>query len=128
MLKLGIDSEIVGRVEAYLCNRLQFVGISGAHSSHLSLASGVPRGSILVPILFLIYRNDIAMVFHPLVDVRLYADDCLLFCHVKSVSDQILLNDALRCIDNWLEKWDMKINFDKTVCMTVSNKKIPAPQ
>lgn len=79
----------------------------------------MPQGSVLGPLLFLIYVNDIAMVVPPFVDVRLYADDCLLFCHVKSVSDQMLLNDALRCIDNWCEKWDMKINFDKTVCMTI---------
>lgn len=125
MLILGIDPAIVRWVEAYLRNRLQFVEISGARSSLLRVSSGVPQGSVLGPLLFLIYVNDIATVVPPFVDVRLYADDCLLFCHVKSVSDQMLLNDALRCIDNWCEKWDMKINFDKTVCMTISNKKTP---
>lgn len=67
MLKLCIDSEIVRSVEDYLRNRLQFVGINGAHSSLLSVASGVLQGSILVPILFLIYMNDIALVVSPLV-------------------------------------------------------------
>lgn len=121
----NINLQIIKWIQAYLRNRQQFVEIDGECSSLLPVSSGVPQGSVLGPILFLLYINDIATDVHPDVEVRLFADDCLLFCRVKSTSDQNRLNDSLCQIYNWCEKWNMQINFDKSVCMTVTNKKSP---
>lgn len=121
----GVNLQIIRWIQAYLTNRQHFVEIAGEHSSFLPIPSGVPQGSVLGPILFLLYINDIASGVHPNIEVRLFADDCLLFTRVKTVSDQTCLNDALNIIHNWCAKWDMEINPKKSACMTVSNKKTP---
>lgn len=121
MRELGVAVEIIKWVTAYLHNREQFVEISGARSHTLPVMSGVPQGSVLGPILFLLYINDIAKAVDSSIEVRLFADDRVLFTCVKSTADRILLNDALCAVDEWCTKWDMKINLDKTTCVMVSN-------
>lgn len=99
--------------------------IADEYSASLPVTSGVPQGSVIGPVLFLLYINDIAKDVDPLIEVRLFADDCLLCCRVRSVHDQSLLNDALNVISNWCAAYDMEINFDKLVCMSVTAKKSP---
>lgn len=97
----GINPGNICCIQAYLQNRLQFVEIAGEHSCSLPVTSGVPQGSVLGPILFLLYVNDISDSVHPAFEVRLFADDCLLFCRVRSVRDQELLNDSLKVVHDW---------------------------
>lgn len=51
----------------------------------------------------------------------------MIFTGVKSVANHVLLNDALCSVDEWCEKWNMKISFNKTTCWSISNKKVPLP-
>jgi len=69
-------------IEAYLVGRSQFVRIEGAFPSTCSVISGVPQGSVLGPILFLIYINDISACVSQTVTTKLFADDtnCTVFC------------------------------------------------
>lgn len=69
--------------------------------------------------MFLLYVNDIANDLHPNIELRLFADDCLIYCRVKNVGDQVLLNVSLQRIYDWCVTWDMKINFDKSAYMTI---------
>lgn len=121
----GVNLQIIRWIQACLTNRQHFLEVAGERSSFLPISSGVPQGSVLGPILFLLYINDIASGVHPNIEVRLFADDCLLFTRVKTPSDQTCLNDSLNIIYNWCAQWDMEINFKKSACMTVSHKKTP---
>lgn len=75
-------------IQAYLQHRQQFVVIDGVCSSLLPVSSGVPQWSVLGPIFVLLYNNDITTDVHPMVEVRLFADRCLLICRIKSGADQ----------------------------------------
>lgn len=80
---------------------------------------------MLGPLLFLIYVNDIFEVVHNDVKIRLFADDCLIYCHILGPESQVLLNSTLVSVTNWCTRWDMKINCSKTVCATITLKKRP---
>lgn len=121
--QVGLPNFIVNWVSAYLSNRQQFVSIDDHYSNSLPVSSGVPQGSVLGPLLFLIYVNDIVkVVTHP-VQIRLFADDCVLFNVITCREDQLLLNLNLKNILDWCNQWDMKLNAQKTVFMRLTKKK-----
>lgn len=122
---LGLPSTIVNWIKSYLHSRVQFVDINGSHSDFLPVNSGVPQGSVLGPLLFLIYINDVVSCVKEGVEIRLFADDCLLSSTINSSNDQQILNDSLDAINNWCDLWDMKLNTEKTVFMRITNKKQP---
>ena len=99
--------------------------VADEYSASLPVTSGVPQGSVIGPLLFLLYINDIAANVDPQIEIRLFADDCLLFCRVKSAHEQSLLNESLNKIYDWCVAYDMEINFDKSVCMSVTTKQSP---
>ena len=68
-----------------LTNRTQRVVVDGTCSSPCSVTSGVPQGSVLDPVLFLIYTNDVTSNIHS--QLRLHADDYLLYCPINSPED-----------------------------------------
>lgn len=80
---INLPAYIVNWVAAYLCNRKQFVSIGSYFSNELSVMSGVPQLSVLGPLLFLIYINDIVNEICPPIQIRLFADDCI--CLTKFV-------------------------------------------
>lgn len=119
--KLG-DGPVTRWISNYLSGRQQFVQCSDHVSDTLNVTSGVPQGSVLAPILFLLFINDLAVNINA--NIRLFADDCILYKQVKSCCDQIELNDALNDVVRWCSKWQMVINSDKTVAMQVTKKEI----
>lgn len=114
------NNKLLAWIKSYLTNRRQFVTLNSASSDKVPVDSGVPQGSVLGPLLFLLYINDI--VDQISVGIRLYADDCVLYEKISSVDDQIRLNDAFKSIVTWCNDWQMEINFDKTVFMRISLK------
>lgn len=78
----GLPSFTINWIKQYLSNRTQFADVDGYSPKRLPVTSGVPQGSILGPILFLMYVNDITTAVCPDVQIRLFADDCLIFKQV----------------------------------------------
>lgn len=94
---------------------MQFVDVGECVSDALSVSSGVPRGSVLGPLLFFIYVNDLTEVVSGPVSLKLFADDCVLFMNVRSASDQAVLEEAIDSVEQWCKDWDMEINSQKSL-------------
>lgn len=93
----------------------------GTHLS--SVVSGVPQGSVLGPLLFIIYLNDLQ--FDCPVRFRFFADDCVVYLPIDSVNDQKVLNKYLTAVSNWCADWNMSLNTTKCRQMTITHKKFP---
>lgn len=109
-------------LKSYLAHRCQFVSINDLVSDKKNIISGVPQGSILGPLLFTLYINDIVHI-SPEVKFIIYADDTSIF--VTSSSDVILsnkANDVLQKLDNWTSNNKLKINATKTKAVVFHSK------
>ena len=97
----------------YLSNRKQRVVLNGLYSVFSAVETGVPQGSVLGPLLFLIYINDLER--NNKSNIKFFADDTMLFSIVKdttmSASD---LNHDLNIIFQWTHQWKMEFNPDPT--------------
>ena len=84
---------------------------------------GVPQGTVLGPLLFLLYINDLPSVVSS--KVRLFADDCLIYRNIKNKEDQIALQKDLNLLENWGNTWGMRFNAAKCNIMRVSRTRDP---
>ena len=89
-------------------NRTQSVVLDGEESDSVPVTSGVPQGSVLGPILFLIYINDLPDLITS--KVRLFADDTAVYLTVESPSDGQVLQKDLDTLSGWESRWDMEFN------------------
>ncbi len=125
--QLGISGPLLSWLENYLSDRHQRVVIEGQTSDWLRTEAGVPQGSILGPLLFIIFINDIIKEIQT--NIRLFADDTSLFHSiVDSHITQTLLNRDLQKISEWAAQWLMIFNVLKNETMTLSLKKNPPQQ
>lgn len=106
---------------SYLSHRNQFVACEGYQSSFSPVESGAPQGSVLGPLLFLLFINDMPQDIT--VPIRLFADDCVLYNRVETHADQIELNSNLQKIKKWCDSWQMVLNSEKTVYMSITRKR-----
>lgn len=112
----GISGRLLSWFRCYLSNRKQLVSINGSHSSVLPVSSGVPQGSILGPLLFLVYINDLPNTITPF-KVFLFADDTKC-CHpVSSILNCYQLQNCLDKLSDWSERWNLHFNESKCVTM-----------
>lgn len=123
---IGLPLYLIKWVESYLTNRKQFVEIKSSVSGMLNVTSGVPQGSVLGPLLFLIYVNDLVQAIPDTVSIKLFADDCVVFKEITCSDDHNLLQQALRNIECWCAAWDMELNVDKTVLINITRKTNPS--
>ena len=118
---LGIRGNLLKWFHSYLHNRKQCVVINGTKSYLKNVQAGVPQGSILGPLLFLIYINDLVVNID--CNIKLFADDTSIYITVENpFSSAALLNSDLEKINDWSKKWLVSFNPSKTECMTISNK------
>ena len=118
---LGITGNLLKWFSSYLSNRRQRVVLNGTCSGWAYVKAGVPQGSIMGPLLFLIYINDIVNEIHS--NIRLFADDTSLYIIVENPQiAATILNTDLGIITRWASDWLVDFNPSKTVSMTVSRK------
>ena len=118
LLKLkahGIGDSITDWIEQWLTDRRQRVVVDGEVSNWKSVLSGVPQGSVLGPILFLIYINDLDDSITS--NVLKFADDTKLFRKVNTDGDKQHLQNDLDRLVKWSEKWQRLFNFGKCKCL-----------
>jgi hypothetical protein len=114
----GINVDVIAWIEAFLSSRRQRVKINNVFSEWAPVLSGIPQGSILGPLLFIIYINDLVDSCSNGSELYLYADDAKLFRHILSDLDRGLLQRDLDNLSNWTEKWLLKLNVNKCKYMS----------
>ena len=109
----GIHGKLLDMFQSYLEGRQQRVVLNGSHSPYTGIRSGVPQGSVLGPLLFLVYINDLEK--NIISNVKFFADDTMLYSIVNDISGSANdLNHDLELIRRWAHQWKMQFNPDPT--------------
>ena len=107
----GINGNILSWCESFLTGRRQRVVINSVASDWSDVLSGVPQGSVLGPLLFLLFINDMPDVVHNV--IALFADDAKLFSSIRSDSDMLRLRHDIYNLTEWSDKWQLQFNIGK---------------
>ena len=112
----GIEESILNWVQASLEGRTQEVMVNGCRSESESVISGVPQGTVLGPVLFVIYTNDLPDVAsHGL----MFADVTKIFRRITSYDDADELQADIAKLEEWSETWQLRFNYDKCHILTL---------
>ena len=118
--ELGISGNVYNWIDNWLKNRKQRVVINGTASEWAPVTSGVPQGSVLGPILFIIYINDIDVGLNNFISK--FADDTKIGNAIITEHDRMSLQDDLRKISEWSERWEMPFNINKCHILQVGTR------
>ena len=120
----GIRGTALEWFRSYLHNREQFVSVSGVDSTKKALKYGVPQGSILGPLLFIIYINDLPNIYR-LAKFILYADDANIILTGNSIQEiEHQLSELIPLLINWVNSNGLKLNLKKTNYMIIAKTRI----
>ena len=111
---------IISWVENYLRDRSQYVEINGEQSQWQPVTSGIPQGSVLGPLLFLIYINDLPK--HVNSTIYMYADDTKIYREIRDKHDQEILQKDLDSLKAWSDQWLLKFHPKKCYSITIGKK------
>jgi hypothetical protein len=116
----GVGCNVLCWIKSWLSSRRQRVGIKGKFSEWIEVISGVPQGSVLGPLLFLIYINDIDEGI--VSKISKFADDTKLCKEIRNDEDAKILQEDLRKLSQWSEEWQMLFNIDKCSVMHIGKQ------
>ena len=104
-------------IQDFLTRRYQQVSINGETSNRKEVASGIPQGTVLGPILFVIYINNLPEAVESA--AYLFADDTKIFRVINSLDYQHILQNDLVRLENWSDKWLLKFHPEKCKLFTI---------
>ena len=107
----GIGGSILDWISDFLSDRTQYVSVGNTCSESTPVTSGVPQGSVLGPILFIYYINDMPDVVDCF--IKIFADDAKTSNEINSFEDSVTLQNSLDGLSSWTEKWGVGFNCDK---------------
>jgi len=117
----GISGKLLLWIENFLKDRKQRVLVNGSASTWSNVISGIPQGSILGPILFIIYINDIPELLQS--TCKLFADDTKLYKVISNCNDQSKLQSDLYSLCQWSKDWLLRFNVKKCKVLQVGSVK-----
>ena len=120
LYRYGVCGNTLKWIDAFLCHRSQRVVINGAKSEWIHVSSGVPQGTVLGPILFNIFINDITD--HIDSEIRLFADDCVCYRKIRSSDDCEVLQKDIHQLGKWAKYWNMKFEPSKCKVIHITRK------
>ena len=112
--KLGISGNLLRWFQAYLTNRSQYVTIDGRNSNFFPVISGVPQGSILGPLLFAIYIDDLPEYLQHSIAL-MFANDTKCIKPIRDATDIVLLQDDIHHTTQWSSSCDLAFNVTKFI-------------
>ena len=130
LCSLGIGGSVLSILTHFLSDRSQHVMVDGCSSKLVNIVSGVPQGSVLGPLLFLLYTSELFSALEN--KLNGYADDCTLKAVVPSPGLRVavaesLIRDLVN-VNEWCDHWGIKLNASKTKTMIVSRSPTMHPQ
>ena len=120
----GISGKLNNWLQAFLTGKRQHVVVNGASSKWAPVLSGVPQGTVLGPILFLLFINDLPSSVSS--SVKLFADDSVLYRHNESSADHDKLQQDLLQLEEWAAMWQMNFALSKCYIMSITLKRQPS--
>ena len=119
---LGIRNSLLGWTKSFLLGRTQRVLVEGKASAPRPVLSGVPQGTVLGPLFFLIYINDLSKGLSKGTKLKLFADDSLLYRTIETPADSKALQNDLDLLQVWEQKWKMEFHPGKCQFLRITNK------
>ena len=117
----GVNNSLHSWISDFLLNRTQRVVLRGVESTAANVKSGVPQGTVLGPLLFLIYINDMANAVTS--DISLFADDALLYRNITNWEEASKLQCDLDSLVQWEQQWSMEFHPQKCKVLRITNKR-----
>ena len=121
LFSYGIGGKTLKWTDSFLCFRQQPVVVNGVKFDWAPVLSGVPQGTVLGPLLFSMYINDISSDIES--EIRLLADDCVCYREIKDEEDNETSEDIDR-LGSWARKWGMRFQPVKCNMMQMIRKRI----
>ena len=123
--RFGISEQQINWFQSYLSDRYQRVAQQGIYSDSLQVLPGVPQGSLLGPLLFLVYIDDIRQCIKHDSKVAIFADDSKLFKIIEKPSDKFSFQQDLTQLSIWSDTWEVCLSIPKCKALNISRKKTP---
>ena len=123
LVELDVNHFVVQWVRSYLTNICQCVVVDGKQSSTLPVISGVPQGSVLGPLLFLIFINEVVFKVSPESSMSLFVDDMALNRPIYSPDDYAALQEDISKLVNWINSVLLALQPSKCCTMLISRKR-----
>ena len=105
---LGIDGKVLDVIKDFLIGRTFRVSVQGEFSSIKDILSGIPQGSVLGPLLFILFINHLPDCLKS--SVKIFADDLKL---IANLSDKMVIDNDLKSLEDWERKWLLEFNSEK---------------
>ncbi len=121
----GVKNVSLDLIESYLRHRYQYVQYNNYNSNMLEISTGIPQGSILGPLFFSIYINDIVNTSE-IFSFLLYADDTTISFNLEAfpiLNRELSINNELDKVNTWLKVNKLTLNVEKTKCMQFHKRK-----
>ena len=120
LFRYGINGKTLAWINNFPCQRHQRVAVSASKSDWTPVVSGVPQGTVLGPVLFKIFINDIVDEVES--EIRLFADDCVFYRLVANDQDCEQLQKDIDHLTSWAKKWHMRFEPSKCKIMRITRK------
>ena len=111
LCNMGVPSKFISWIEFFITSRSQAVTIENNISSTTVVLSGVPQGSVLGPLLFILYVNDIESIFNESIIFKLFADDLKLYNSLDTNFHHSHMQEAINSVVAWSVTWQLPINI-----------------
>ena len=118
---LGISGKLFLWIKSFIIDRSQKVRFENAFSDEKRVSSGVPQGTVLAPLLFILFLHDIPETCK-FGSLKLFADDITMFSEIKCTSDKLKLQSDLDSLVDYTKKWQLSLSIEKCHSMNFGKK------